>query len=116
MAISILGVVLVMVGGGWSLIGLYIKSEVTQQISIISHENSELRETLAQLKQGHLSNEALLNSRLVEIETQFRAEDQLRNIQWADMRRTISLLWHRTYNEDYPAQQFYPSIAKEQNK
>lgn len=57
---------------------------------------------------------AVLQSRLVEIETQFRAEDQLMNVHLADEKRTFSLLWPRVFSgEQYPAQVYFPQIARD---
>lgn len=54
---------------------------------------------------------------LTERETQNRAADQYHNVQWASTLRFVSLLWKRSYGEEFPdAVQYYPSIAQPPNK
>ncbi len=51
---------------------------------------------------------------LREIETQFRAADQVRNIMHANDLRTMSMLWKKAFNADYPiSNAYYPTIAQD---
>lgn len=55
-----------------------------------------------------------LKNRNTEIETQFRASDQVRNLMHASDMRVLALLWHKSYKEDYPIQNaYYPTIARD---
>jgi hypothetical protein len=62
------------------------------------------------------SLEVDVSRRFTEIETQFRANDQLRNIQFSDQQRLNSMLWNSsTLGEKtkYPeAPFFHPDISK----
>lgn len=52
---------------------------------------------------------------LKEIETQFRATDQVRNLMHANDLRIQSLLWQKVYAAPYPAENPYlPTIAQDQ--
>lgn len=55
----------------------------------------------------------LNNARFVEIETQFRAADQSRNVQFATQQRIDAILWEKTFGTRYPSDAvYYPNIAK----
>jgi hypothetical protein len=102
-AVSMSGV---FVAGAWVIIGLKIENSVSDATADMSRQ-------LAELKAQQIAHNDLLRAKLIEIETQFRAEDQLRNIQWADQRRTLTMLWEKTFNSRYPSEvQFYPSISQ----
>ena len=52
---------------------------------------------------------------LVEIETQFRASDQIRNLMHKADINDISMLWSRSYKQEFPtADTYLPTIAQEQ--
>lgn len=52
---------------------------------------------------------------MVEIETQFRASDQVRNLMHIGDLRVQSLLWQKAFGREYPVVAPYlPSIAQEQ--
>lgn len=56
---------------------------------------------------------ATIREKLTEVETQFRAGDEMRNLQWAEMRRTLALLWQKSYGEPYPSDvAYYPRIGQ----
>lgn len=58
---------------------------------------------------------AVLNARLVEIETQFCASDIVRNLIHAEDMRNNSMLWAKAYGEHMPTDNsFYPSICNRQ--
>ncbi len=52
--------------------------------------------------------------KFVEIETQFRAADQARNVQFATQQRTDAVLWEKTFpGSRYPSDAlYYPNISK----
>lgn len=57
---------------------------------------------------------AALAERSAEVETQFRAEDRIRNVQFAENQRMIALLWNRAYpGVAYPGTAYFPEIARE---
>lgn len=57
---------------------------------------------------------AVLEARMVEIETQFRAQDQIANIHLADEKRTMALIWPKIFpGEQYPGQVYFPQIARD---
>jgi hypothetical protein len=74
----------------------------------------KLEGSYAQILSKQESADAKFNAALTELETQFRASDQERNIQWANIMRNTALLWGRVYQEKYPSEiQFYPSISRD---
>lgn len=58
---------------------------------------------------------AVMETRLVEVETQFRAADQIRNIQWAHTLRFDTLLWEKTFpGSRFPSDvAYYPQVARD---
>lgn len=106
MIASVISVLAVLIAGGWVIIELKIENAV-------SSATAQRNEDLAALKAAVAANEALLSARLIEVETQFRTEDQMRNVQWAEQRRILALLWEKEFGSRYPTEvQFYPSVAK----
>ena len=91
----------------WLLIigGLSLLAAVIGQWWAANQE--ELRH-VAELAAFRASTEA----RFVEIETQFRAQDQINNIHLADEKRSLSILWPKVFGEPYPSEVYYPQIAK----
>lgn len=57
---------------------------------------------------------AVMDIKLIEIETQFRASDQSRNVQFANQQRLDALLWEKTFaGSRFPTDAiYYPSISK----
>lgn len=54
-------------------------------------------------------------SALVEIETQFRASDQVRNLMHTNDLRIQAMLWRKSFGEEYPVGDPYlPTIAQDQ--
>lgn len=50
---------------------------------------------------------------LIEIETQFCAEDEFRNLTHANDLRAMALLWHKTFGDDFPiGSAYYPRIGR----
>lgn len=102
----------VMVGQIASAMDKGIRSEtdrenLNQTVTLITQQ-------LASLNAEVKSNEARTSSKLVEIETQFRASDQSRSVQWASTLRWVSLIWEKVYGQKFPSEiQFYPSIAQQ---
>lgn len=53
-------------------------------------------------------------AQLTEIETQFRASDQVRNVMHANDLRVESMLWQKSFGTPYPiGNAYYPTIAQE---
>ncbi len=49
---------------------------------------------------------------LREIETQFRATDQIRNIMHANDMRVQAMLWKKSFGSEYPIDNaYYPTIS-----
>lgn len=50
---------------------------------------------------------------LTEVETQFRASDQVRNLQDANQWRIISLIFEKSFKQKFPSDiQYYPNISQ----
>lgn len=76
-------------------------------------KSAKLEQQAAEFRSDVRADISRLSAGLVEVETQFRSEDQIRNVQWADMRRTFALLWEKVFGTRYPSDvSFYPSIAQ----
>lgn len=56
--------------------------------------------------------EVQFGERLQEIETQFKAADDFRNINLAQQSRVNALMWRQAYGVDFPQELYYPAIAK----
>jgi len=54
-----------------------------------------------------------LQAALAEVETQFRASDQVRNIQFANQLRLDALMWEKIFGDRFPSDiQYYPQISQ----
>lgn len=56
--------------------------------------------------------EVQYSERLREVETQFRAADEFRNINLAGQMRFNGLLWQQSFGSPFPQEVYFPSIAK----
>lgn len=56
--------------------------------------------------------EVTLTERLAEVETQFKAADEYRNINLAGQMRFNSLLWQKSYGEPFPNETYFPAISR----
>lgn len=85
--------------------GAYYNSQIGSLITISDKQSGKVESNNIQI--------ATIDAKLVEVETQFRSDDQSHNIQWANVLRYISLLWKKAYGTDFPsAIQYYPEIAR----
>lgn len=57
--------------------------------------------------------EVTLMGRMDEVETQFRALDEFRNINLASQMRYNALLWKQTYGSDFPNAVYFPQISRQ---
>ena len=101
------GLLFALVGGAWRIIVL--QNELTKAQTEI-----EISDKLTAVRIDAAAHRAETDARLVEIETQFRAEDQIRNVQWADARRTMAIIYEDTHpGKRYPSDiSFFPEIAQ----
>lgn len=53
---------------------------------------------------------------LIEIETQFRASDEFRNVNLAGQMRFNSLMWQQIFGVPFPMEVYFPSISKQSSK
>ena len=58
------------------------------------------------------SLESMVTERLGEVETQFRAADEYRNVMLATQMRYVALLWHKAYGEPFPTETYFPTISR----
>ncbi len=56
--------------------------------------------------------EVTLTEKLAEVETQFRAADEYRNVNLAGEMRFVSLLWQKSYGEPFPSDIYFPTISR----
>lgn len=92
-------------------LGLYLMANVSRtQITV-------LQDDVAALKASSHEQDIRLReacSQLKEVETQFRASDQVRNLMHVDTLRIQSMLWRKAFGADYPTGNVYlPTIAQE---
>lgn len=52
-----------------------------------------------------------LEVQLTEVETQFKAADDYRNINLTSQMRLNSLMWQKAYGEPFPSEMYFPSIS-----
>jgi hypothetical protein len=112
--VSAASIVLALFTGGWLVIGLQISTAVApMQLSLEQNRsglvNAEARlvasETNASLQREQQTRQT---GALVEIETQFCAQDQVRNLAHAADMRLIAMLWHQTFpGAIYPTDNAY---------
>jgi hypothetical protein len=59
-----------------------------------------------------------LQTQLNEIETQFKANDEFRNVNLAGQMRINSMLWQKVFDQTFPSETYYPTISnrKDQGK
>lgn len=56
---------------------------------------------------------SVFRSNLTEVETQFRASDELRNLTHAADMRVTAMLWEKQFKSRYPTDNaYYPSISR----
>lgn len=116
--VGVIVAILLGVGGvGVSYIGQVVRP-LEQKAAESSQDRLELRKLAYDNQSGINELKAAdkeFAAKAQEIETQFRGEDQYRNVQQANNLRYIALLWQRTYGEHFPdAIQFYPQITQPQ--
>lgn len=83
-------------------------------------DRAHLNSSLDLLTRQYAENEATrreqnatTREKLTEIETQFRAADEARNLQSAEHRRTTALLWEQVFGARYPSDvAYYPKIGQ----
>lgn len=55
--------------------------------------------------------EVMVTERLGEVETQFRAADNMRNVNLAAQMRVNALLWQKVFEASLPTEVYYPEIS-----
>lgn len=94
-------------------------SPMESKAEISIRDRQEIRDQLGVL-QGKVSDNTVffrenimkINESLREVETQFLASDQMRNIQLSSNMRWTAILWKKVYGDDFPTYEYYPSIAQ----
>lgn len=132
---------LTVIGGGWTIIKLQTDNTVKTALSDFGSAHAEVSSKLrtdldAEKSRGEVSiserranaaeiaanrtatqelkaQNMVINAKLTEVETQFRASDQARNVQFADQQRTNNILMQLTKSGvQYPTgPYFFPSIS-----
>jgi hypothetical protein len=91
----------------------YNSAEIYRVSSLAEKNAGNVGQLTTDFEKSFSSNQATFT----EIETQFRASDQSRNVQFANQQRTNALLWRKSYGESYPSEiQYYPEIARPDGK
>lgn len=120
---AILGLCLTIISGGWVIIQqsidketLPLKGQIETLTSIISdlkrvQEDRGVR--ISNLESLVKADQESFNTKLKEVETQFKASDQARNIQFANDLRFRTILWEKVFpGSRYPSDiQYYPEIS-----
>lgn len=88
------------------------------QVSTTYATTNDLKERVERLSAEVVTNRTQITqlcSELTEVETQFRASDQVRNLMHTNDLRVEAMLWHKTYGQEYPVSDPYlPTIAQDQ--
>jgi hypothetical protein len=110
--IALLVAFAVYTGGAWALITSHIDSRVEPlKDKVIALEKLQEKYDVVLQQAASDHSERLANER--EIETQFRASDEARNVQFATQQRMDALLWEKVFSNRYPSDAiYYPHIAK----
>lgn len=118
------GFIMVILGGGWAIIKMQTElavAPITTQNAISIQDRSKINDTVTVNGNRISSVEAAIREqkseftqKLVEIETQFRASDQIRNIQMANQQRLNFLMWNKSNPDNlFPADSiYYPHISQ----
>jgi hypothetical protein len=106
--VSLASVGLVLMG---ALMALYLTANKA------ADDAAKLTARMAIVESGVAKNDreiAGMMADLCEVETQFRADDQTRNLMHANEMRIDSMLWKRAFGSEYPTDNaYYPTIAQE---
>ena len=95
----------------------YVAFEVRADSVLIEAQNVVIRAAQDQIRQLQLQNNSLEVS-MNEVETQFCADDQMRNVMHAVDMRVQSLLWQKAYPGTTmpPDNAYYPTICNRKAK
>lgn len=86
------------------------RDEVSQMDRVKLNQRSDKAEDhLAKLE----TDNQVITAKLTEVETQFSASDEIRNLQFADIKRTEAILWNSQHGvNEYPSGPYYfPHIS-----
>lgn len=107
--VSLVGVGVILLG---SMMTLYV--QVNTAYTTANELQARVDRLSAQVTDDR-SRLAIVCADLVEVETQFRASDQVRNLMQANNLRIESILWQKEFGSPYPAENPYlPTIAQDQ--
>ena len=121
--IAFLGFASSLVVGGYFVIQLSIANAVTpvkataasaaETVTTLAASHSALAHQVTDNMTIIATNRARIEATLIEIETQFRASDEFRNMQAAANSRQLATMWSKIFPDiPYPAAVYYPHIAK----
>ena len=83
------------------------EKRVQDQITVVDGKADTLTETNASTVLRIRTVERDLN----EIETQFCANDQIRNTNLSHVERMIAMLWQKEYGQPYPVSTYFPMVC-----
>lgn len=89
---------------------------VAAKAEISERDRSEIHTTLARQSESIASNKADIAGLVKdfgEVETQFKAADEFRNLNQSNVMRYVAILWQTVNNVALPADGYYPSISKQ---
>lgn len=105
-AASVLGVLVIVVGGLWGMAIAPISERVDRTADTVqAHIQTGSHP-------GTLEKFQALGERFKEVETQFRAADTVRNLEIQNLREKIHLLWGGVYKETLPDRSYWPEIGQ----
>lgn len=93
----------------------YVREVEARLLKMLSDLKDAERETRGR-SEDNRNSIVHLNEALREVETQFGAVSQLRNVQQENTMRTLKLLWGRVYNEEMPGEVFFPHVGNGSKK
>jgi hypothetical protein len=107
----------VMIGVGGALLSLLVNvNTLTTSVANLSSRVTSIETELSatQDRRASLATEiAAIQRDLVEVETQFCAEDAMRNLMHANDLRMLGLLWQKTMDAELPTSNaYYPAIGR----
>ncbi len=115
--IAVVGVLLTLIGGGYFIVQLSIKTEMAPVIAkaeISEVDRARINGAILTLSEHQGDNRAELSKlgqQIVELETQVRATAQISNLQVSYEHTLKSILWREMKGYDLPGVLYFPDVS-----
>ncbi len=115
--IAVVGVLLTLIGGGYFIVQLSIKTELSPVVAkadISEVDRAKLNQSFlaaAERQSENRSDISRLGQQIVELETQIRATSQISNLQVSYEHTLKSILWREMKGYDLPGVLYFPDVS-----